>query len=122
MQAEKQLDEATQVELDVLWKCLDTAREKNKGKKGEWRKVGVNKPDPIFSFDGVILDFFQSAILDQLKKSSMGTMGYVLDEVTDYLSKNGLVEVGHCPSRDGRLCTISLTERSKNNEISHINK
>ena len=119
MQSETQLDETTQTKLDVLWKCVDTAHKNN---KGEWRKVGANKPDPIFSCDGVTLDFFQTAILDQLKKSYMGTMGYVLDEVTDFLRKNGLVEVGPLPSRDGRLCTISLTERSKNNDIIHINQ
>lgn len=77
----------------------------------------MNRPEPMFSCDGVSLDFFQAGILGELKESSHETMGYVLDDVTDYLSKNGLVQVGDYPSRDGRLCTLSLTERSKLHDI-----
>ena len=108
-------DGAARVKLDMVWTLLGNARENNPGK---WRMVDVNEPEPMFTCDGVILDFFQAGILDELKKSSHGKMAYVLDDVTAFLNKNGLVEVGHYPSRDGRLCTLTLTDRSRNHDIS----
>lgn len=74
-----------------------------------------------FSCDGVPLDFFQAAILQELKSSASGSAGYVQGEVTTHLKEHGLIEVGGYPSRDGKLCVVSLTDRSRHNDIISTN-
>lgn len=73
-----------------------------------------------FSCDGVPLSFTQMGILrgvkEQYSKHNCG-MGFVQNETTNYLEEQGLVRTEDYPSRDGRLRTLYLTERSKNNDI-----